>query len=99
MDSALENSPAEEKPVAEPNDLARVDETSTDQTVEHVLMLSTAAGYRIVIGDGVQPTPTVEVDGAVYEVSGRMSSPFPGDLRTAFFASRTDSPVASAASL
>ena len=61
---------------------ARADETSTDQTVEHVLMLSTAAGYRIVIGDGAQPTPTVEVDGVVYQVSGRMASPFPGDTRT-----------------
>ncbi len=88
-DSAVEDS-AEQEP-------ARADETSTDQTVQHVLMLATAAGYRIVIGDGVQPTPTVEVEGFVYEVSGRMASPFPGDTRTAFFATRSDSAVAPAA--
>ena len=73
---------------------ARVEETSTHQTVEHVLMLSTAAGYRIVIGSGAEPTPTVEVDGVVFQVSGRMSSPFPGDTRTAFFATRSESAVA-----
>ena len=72
----------------------RVEETSTHQTVEHVLMLSTAAGYRIVIGNGAEPTPTVEVDGVVFQVSGRMSSPFPGDTRTAFFATRSDSAAA-----
>ena len=33
-------------------------------------MLSTAAGYRIVTGDGAEPTPTVEVDGVVYRGRG-----------------------------
>jgi hypothetical protein len=77
-------------------DTARVAETSTEQSVEHVVMLATAAGYRIVIADGAQPTPTVEVDGVIYDVSGRMSSPFPGDTRTAFFASRSDSAATAA---
>ncbi|MGZ4410827.1 MAG: hypothetical protein ACXVY8_01710 [Gaiellaceae bacterium] len=70
-------------------------ENAARQTVEHVLMLSTAAGYRIVIGDGARPAPAVEVDGVVFHVSGRMSSPFPGDTRTAFFATRSESAAAS----
>jgi len=93
-DTAVEDTAVQNTAEQEP---ARADETSTDETVEHVLMLATAAGYRIVIGDGAQPTPTVEVDGFVYEVSGRMASPFPGDTRTAFFATRSDSAVAPAA--
>jgi outer membrane biosynthesis protein TonB len=95
-DTAVEDSVAEEP--AEPAfDFGRVDETGADQTVEHVLMLSTSAGYRIVIGDGAQPTPTIEVDGVVFQVAGRMGSPFPGDTRTAYFASRSDSAVAAGA--
>ena len=104
-DIAVDNSAVEDSAVEEPSpeiagydnaehNSARVEETSTHQTVEHVLMLSTAAGYRIVIGNGAEPTPTVELDGVVFQVSGRMSSPFPGDTRTAFFATRSDSAAA-----
>jgi hypothetical protein len=100
-DNAPENSAVADTAVESPAEsafaVAAVDQTSTDETVEHVLMLATVAGYRIVIGDGAQPTPTLEVDGVVFQVSGRMSSPFPGDTRTAFFATRSDSAVAPAA--
>jgi hypothetical protein len=67
------------------------DEPVVERETEHVLMLSTAAGYRIVIGDGAEPSTTIEVDGIVFAVTGRMGSPFPGDTRTAWFATRTDS--------
>jgi hypothetical protein len=100
-DTAVEDTAVEDTAVESPAEpafaVAAVDQTSTDETVEHVLMLATVAGYRIVIGDGAQPTPTLEVDGVVFQVSGRMSSPFPGDTRTAFFATRSDSAVAPAA--
>ena len=62
-----------------------------EPAAEHVLMLSTAAGYRILIGDGAEPGSSIDVDGVVFRVAGRMSSPFPGDTRTAFFATRSDS--------
>ena len=85
----INESGVEQSRIEEPS----VEESTAAQTVEHVLMLSTAAGYRILIGDGAQPTPSIEVDGIVFEVSGRMSSPFPGDTRTAYFATRTTSAV------
>ena len=53
---------------------------------EHILMLSTTAGYRLVTGQGAEPEPNIEIDGIVYLVGQRVSSPFPGDERPAFVA-------------
>jgi hypothetical protein len=63
--------------------------------LEHVLMLSTAAGYRIVVAAGAEPGTSVELDGVRFEVTGRMASPFPGDTRAAYIAAPAD--VAAAA--
>ncbi len=49
----------------------------------HVLLLSSAEGYRLVDGDGPPPEPggLVEVGGRRYRVLNRRASPYPGDRR------------------
>ena len=65
------------------------------QVTEHIVMVPTTAGYRIITGGGAEAEPTLEVDGIVFDIAGRMASPFPGDTRTAYFATRSEaaSPV------
>jgi hypothetical protein len=75
------------EPVQHREDFAEpAPELVPERPPEHVLMLSTTAGYRILIGAGAEPASSVDVDGVVFQVAGRMSSPFPGDSRTAYFA-------------
>jgi hypothetical protein len=54
-------------------------------------MLTTPAGYRLLIGDGTEPEAGFEIDGVVYDISHRIASPFPGDDRPAFVAAEAGS--------
>jgi hypothetical protein len=74
--------PVAEEPVVE----EALPEPEPEQAAEHVLLLSSATGYRLVTGDGAEPEPSVEIDGTVYLVGQRVRSPFPGDERPAYVA-------------
>ena len=79
---AVSTEPAAEEPVSD----EALPEPEPEPAAEHVLLLSTATGYRLVTGEGAEPEPRVEIDGTVYLVGQRVRSPFPGDERPAYVA-------------
>jgi hypothetical protein len=87
-----EPEPAYEEPVSEepiyeePVTEGPPEPAVLESSAEHVLMLSTTAGYRLVTGEGAEPEAIVEIDGVVYLVGQRVGSPFPGDERPAYVA-------------
>ena len=58
-------------------------------------MLSTAAGYRLVTGDGAEPEPSVEVDGVVYHVARPHELAVPRRRRPAYVATPRSLPTPS----
>jgi hypothetical protein len=86
-DETVVEEPVPEAPAAEavPEPEAE-QEPEPEAPLEHVLMLTTAAGYRLVTGDGADPESSVEIDGTTYLVGQRVRSPFPGDERPAYVA-------------
>jgi hypothetical protein len=93
VDETVVDEPVLEEPAAEPEAEAEAEpeperepEPEPEASLEHVLMLTTSAGYRLVTGDGAEPEPSVEIDGTTYLVGQRVRSPFPGDERPAYVA-------------